>query len=79
VNDFYIKVVSLMFELEELYRRRVRIQFNLWEVRALRNMLATEYRKAREQRGNDTYVKALRRLLKKLHKHTGFRHRFDAL
>jgi hypothetical protein len=68
-----------MFELEELYGRRVRIQFNLWEVRILRNMLATEYRKARKQRENDTYVKALRKLLKKLHKHSGFRHRFDAL
>jgi hypothetical protein len=68
-----------MFEVEELYRRKIRIQLNLWEVRILRNMLATEYRKAREQRGNDTYVKALRRLLKKLHKHTGFRGRFDAL
>jgi hypothetical protein len=67
-----------MFEVEELYRRKVRIQLNLWEVRLLRNMLATEYRKAREQRENDNYVKALRKLLKKLHKHSGFRHRFDA-
>jgi hypothetical protein len=79
MNDFYIKVASLMLEVEELYRRKVRIQLNLWELRILRNMLASEYCKKREQRENDNYVKALRKLLKKLHKHSGFRTRFDAL
>jgi len=67
-----------MLEMEELYRRKIRIQLNLWEVRTLRNILAREYRTQRKQRENDNYVKALKKLLKKLHKHSGFRHRFDA-
>jgi len=65
--------------LEELYRKKIRIQLNLWEVRTLRNILAREYRTQRKQRENDNYVKALKKLLKKLHKHSGFRHRFDAV
>jgi|GEM_PF-6974587 len=64
---------------EELFRKKIRIQLNLWEVRTLRNILAREYRTQRKQRENDNYVKALKKLLKKLHKHSGFRHRFDAV